>query len=446
MQPLKNLTPVQIVILSYFLSILIFSLLFRLPITHQPGVDLTYFDALFTATSALSVTGLTVVPIGETFNLLGVFLFLVAFQLGGIGIMTLGTFLWLATGQRIGLNQRYMIMIDQNRSELSGMVRLIKDILLLSMIIQALGAMVFTLFFYFQFHSWKEALLHGIFQASSAFTNAGFDLFGTSLIHFSDNYMLQLIYLWLMITGAIGFPVLIEVKEWLSSPNRRLFRFSLFTKITSATYFILLFGGLILIWIFERGYSYAEKSVVESFFYSLFHSVSARSTGFTTIDITKFGVPSQLLLSFLMFIGASPSSVGGGIRTTTLAVILLAIFSFARGREHIRIFRRELLDRDVHKAMTVFAYSVLLVASATLLITYLQPNLPLITIFFEVCSAFGTSGLSLGITSNLSSIGKLIIIFLMFLGRVGIMSYLFLLWKESRPEPYRYPYEKVIIG
>ena len=135
MQPLKNLTPVQIVILSYFLSILIFSLLFRFPITHQPGVDLTYFDALFTATSALSVTGLTVVPIGETFNLLGVFLFLVAFQLGGIGIMTLGTFLWLATGQRIGLNQRYMIMIDQNRSELSGMVRLIKDILLLSMII-----------------------------------------------------------------------------------------------------------------------------------------------------------------------------------------------------------------------------------------------------------------------------------------------------------------------
>ncbi len=446
MHPLKNLTPVQIVILSYFLSIFVFSLLFRLPITHQPEADLTYFDALFTATSALSVTGLTVVPTGETFNLLGAFLLIIAFQLGGIGIMTLGTFLWLATGQRIGLNRRYMIMIDQNRSELSGMVRLMRDILLLSMIIQTLGAIVLTIFFYFHFYSWKEAILHGIFQASSAFTNAGFDLFGTSLIHFSDNYTLQLVHLFLMITGAIGFPVLIEVKEWLNSPNRRLFRFSLFTKITSTTYFILLLVGLILIWIFEGGYSYAEKSGVESFFYSLFHSVSARSTGFTTIDITEFGLPSQLLLSFLMFIGASPSSVGGGIRTTTLAVTLMAIFSFARGRKHIRIFRRELLDSDIRKAMTVFAYSVLLIASATLLITYLQPELPLIAIFFEVCSAFGTTGLSLGITSNLSTVGKLIVIFLMFLGRIGVMSYLFLLWKESRPEPYRYPYEKVIIG
>lgn len=443
---LQNLTPVQVVILSYFFSILVFSILFSLPITHQPGVHLSYLDALFTATSALSVTGLTVVSTGETFNLFGSLLLIVAFQLGGIGIMTMGTFLWLATGQRIGINRRYMIMIDQNRSDLSGLVRLMRDILLLSLAIQSVGAILLTTYFFFYFGSWTDALTYGIFQAASAFTNAGFDLFGSSLIGFSDQYGLQLIHLLLMITGAIGFPVLVELKEWLTSPNRRLFRFSLFTKITSATYFILLVLGFILIWIFEANHFYADKSIEESFFYSLFHSISARSTGFTTLVVNEYSLPTQLLLSFLMFIGASPSSVGGGIRTTTLAVIVLAIFSFARGQEHVRIFRRELLDSDIRKAMTVFAYSALLVASATLLIAFIHPEQPLIAIFFEICSAFGTTGLSMGITPDLSAIGKVTSIFLMFLGRIGVMSYLFLLWKQARPEPYRYPREKVIIG
>ncbi|PTX55251.1 potassium uptake TrkH family protein [Melghirimyces profundicolus] len=443
---LKKVSPAQLLFFIYLSAAAVSSILLYLPFSHKPGVDVDFLDALFTAVSAISVTGLTVVNTAETFSPVGVFLLMVMNQFGGIGFMTLSTFLWMATGQRIGIQRRQMIMLDQNRSDLSGLVRLMRDLLVLSLAIEAVGALILGTYFYFSYPYGKNAFLYGIFSSISAFTNAGFDIFGNSLIGFSEDYIVQSVNIALMVAGGIGFPVLMELKEWFLSGNRRNFRFSLFTKITVTTYFVLLILGTGVLWLLETPHFYADQSWHRSFFYSLFNSVTARSGGLATMDINEYTTPSQLFLSFLMFIGASPSSVGGGIRTTTLAVVALAVYNYARGQRYIRVFRRELLDEDVRKASVVFSTGVLLLAVSVFLVSVEQPQHTLMEVMFEVSSAFGTCGLSMGITPELTAAGKISIMVLMFMGRIGILVLLFLLRRQTPPETYHYPRERVIIG
>lgn len=443
---LKKLTPVQLLVLIYFVAAIISSILLYLPISHQPGVHITFLDALFTAVSAISVTGLTVVNTADTFSPIGIVFLMVMIQFGGIGFMTLGTFLWMATGQRIGIQRRKMIMLDQNRSNLAGLVRLMRDILLLSLLIEAVGALMLGVYFYIAYPYGLNAFAYGLFSSLSAFTNAGFDIFGNSLMDFSKDYYVQMVNMVLIVAGGIGFPVLTELKDWYFSSNRRNFRFSLFTKITVTTYFVLLVGGAVILGILESQHFYADKSWHQGFFYSLFNSITTRSAGLATMDINDYTTPTQLFLSFMMVIGASPSSVGGGLRTTTLAVVALAIYSYGRGYRHIRVFRRELLEEDVRKASVVFATAVMLVSFAVILLSLEQPQNRLMETIFEASSAFGTTGLSMGITPDLTSAGKFTIMLMMFIGRVGILSLLFLLRKQSPPDSYHFPREQIIIG
>lgn len=443
---LKKLTPVQLLILIYFSVSILSSFLLWLPIAHKPGVEMSYLDALFTAVSAVSVTGLTVVNTADTFSPVGILLLMVMIQFGGIGFMTVGTFLWMATGQRIGIQRRRMIMLDQNQSNLSGLVRLMRDILFLSLAIEAIGAVILGIHFYFTYDfGWKSAA-YGAFSSLSAYTNAGFDVFGNSLIGFAGDSFVITVNILLIMAGGIGFPVLIELKEWFSSRNRRNFRFSLFTKITVTTYFVLLVLGMAGLWFLEAGHFYTDKSLGQAFWYSLFNSATTRSCGLAILDVNDYTRSSQLFLSFLMFIGASPSSVGGGIRTTTLAVVILAIFGYARGQRYIRVFRRELLDEDIRKAAVIFSVGILLVGLATVLVTALQPQHSLSAIIFEVSSAFGTTGFSMGITPELTFITKGILMVLMFVGRIGILPFLFLIRGDTQPETYRFPREQLIIG
>ncbi|MFC4075526.1 TrkH family potassium uptake protein [Salinithrix halophila] len=444
---LKRLTPVQLIVILYFTAILISTILLSLPIAHRPGVQLHFLDALFTASSAVSVTGLTVVNTAETFSPVGITFLLVILHFGGIGFMTLGTFLWLATGQRIGIQRRQMIMVDQNQTDLSGLVRLMKNILFLSLLIEAVGALVLGLYYYWVYgYSTADALLFGVFSSVSAFTNAGFDIFGNSLFRFSGDYFVQSVTILLLIAGGIGFPVLVEAKEWLFASDRRRFRFSLFTKVTVTTYFLLLAFGVITLWLLESDRFHAGMSWHQTFFYTLFNSVTTRNGGLATMDLNEYSLPSQLVICFLMFTGASPSSVGGGIRTTTLAVVILTVISYARGQNHVRLFRREFLDTDVKKAAIVFVTAVMLVSLSTILLAVEQPGAPFNQVLFEVCSAFGTTGLSLGITPDLTQPGKWTILTLMFVGRIGILSLLFLMRNPTSPDVYRYPRERVIIG
>ncbi|KAA0547440.1 TrkH family potassium uptake protein [Bacillus sp. BGMRC 2118] len=441
-----QLSSVQILVLFYVSAVVISTVLLLLPITLKPGSELSFLDALFTSASAISVTGLSVVNMSEILSVPGTFIFAFILQFGGIGIMTLGTFIWLLFGKKIGLKERKLIMTDQNQSTLSGLVQLMRQILSLIIIVELIGTVILGIHFLHYFPTWQEAFLQGFFASISATTNAGFDITGQSLIPFADDYFVQFINIILLIVGAIGFPVLIETKEYLFHKGEYPYRFTLFTKLTTFTFFALIILGAAAIWVFEMNHLFANKAWHESLFYALFHSVSSRNGGLATIDMNEFSTPTLLILCILMFIGASPSSVGGGIRTTTFAIMILSIFSYARGYSSIKVFKREIYQEDIIKSYIVITTAIMLCAAAVIILVYIEPKFTLLQILFEVSSAFGTTGLSMGITTDLSIWGKIIIIALMFIGRIGIFSFLFLIRGSGNEESYRYPREKMIIG
>ncbi|MGE7917653.1 TrkH family potassium uptake protein [Viridibacillus sp. NPDC093762] len=441
----RRATPFQAIVSYYFIAIAISFVLLRLPGVHKPGVEVSLLDSLFTAVSAVSVTGLTVTNISETYSVFGIVMLLLILQLGAIGIMSLGTFVWLLVGKKIGMRERQLIMVDHNQTKISGVVYLIKEIVKILITIEIIGSTILTLYFVQYFDSFKEALLHGVFGAISATTNGGFDITGMSLVSFHGDYFVQVINMLLITLGAIGFPVLIELKAFLENKNRN-FRFSLFTKITTATYAMLFLFGTFVILIIESFHSFKGMSWHEAFFSAMFHSISARSAGLTTIDVTKFSEATDVFLSFLMFIGASPSSVGGGIRTTTFAIAILFLINFARGKEEIQIFNREIHIVDVYRSYVVIILAVAMVLVATMILLITEPEATLIQIVFEITSAFGTCGMSLGLTEHLSSIGKVIMMLLMFIGRVGLISFLYSIGGKAKKTKYHYPKERVIIG
>lgn len=283
----RRATPFQAIVSYYFIAIAISFVLLRLPGVHKPGVEVSLLDSLFTAVSAVSVTGLTVTNISETYSVFGIVMLLLILQLGAIGIMSLGTFIWLLVGKKIGMRERQLIMVDHNQTKISGVVYLIKEIVKILITIELIGATVLTLYFVQYFDNFKEALLHGVFGAISATTNGGFDITGMSLLPFHGDYFVQAINMLLITLGAIGFPVLIELKAFLENKNRN-FRFSLFTKITTATYAMLFLFGTFVILIIESFHAFKGMSWHEAFFSAMFHSISARSGGLTTIDVTKF--------------------------------------------------------------------------------------------------------------------------------------------------------------
>jgi Trk-type K+ transport system membrane component len=443
----REFSPAQIIVLFYIMAVTISFLLLSLPIAHKQGVHVATIDTLFVAISAVSVTGLSPISTVDTFSTTGMFILMFVFQFGGLGVMMLSTFIWLIARKKIGLKQRQLIMTDQNQSNLSGLVNLMRQILFIIIIVELIGALLLGIHFYlYYYHSLPEALLRGLFASVSATTNAGFDITGNSLVPYADDYYVQMIHIFLIALGAIGFPVLIEIKQFfLNVKSKRKFRFSLFTKLTSSMFLLLLVIGTIAILLLEGNHFLKGESWHKSFFYALFQSSSTRSGGLATMDVSEFTTSTLLVLSALMFIGASPSSVGGGIRTTTFALNILFIYNYARGKKQVRIFKRELHEEDIIKSLVVTIIGVGLCSISVIILSVLEP-FPLVNIMFEVCSAFGTTGLSTGITGDLSNIGKIIIMILMFIGRVGILLCLFILRGKGVQPDFHYPKERVIIG
>lgn len=443
-----ELTGVQIIVLAYLIAIIAATILLVLPVFHREGFSVALIDAFFTATSAVTVTGLTTMNTAATFNLGGQFIILLFIQLGGVGIMTLGTFIWLAAGHKIGMRERELITIDHNRSEFAGLVQIVKRVFVIVLTIELVSTFIVGTYLLQYYSSWYEAYYYGLFHTISAFTNAGFDVFGTSLIGFAADYPLQIMMMLLIILGGIGFPVLIEVREFISSrKDRRNFRFSLFTKLATATFAVLLVLGFVLILLFENSGAFAGMAWHEKLFYALFNSVAARSSGYVTMDMSLFSPYTLLLISALMFIGASPSSAGGGVRTTTFAVVVLSIKNFIQGKRDVTIFKRTIEQEDVLKSFVVFTTAVLLLGTSVILLQLFESeSFTLLQIVYEVSSALGTTGSSMGITGELSTGGKLVISLLMFIGRIGILSLLFLFREKKSTPKVNYPSEKIIIG
>ena len=441
----QGITAFQALVSYYFFAIAISFGLLSLPWVHEPGIEVSFLDTLFTAVSAVSVTGLTVFNISEVYTGFGLFVLLIILQLGAIGIMSLGTFIWLLVGKSHGMRARQLVMIDNNQINFSGVVHLIQEIAKILFVIEAFGAFILSIHFKRYFETWEESFIHGIFTSISATTNGGFDITGMSLQPFHLDYFVQFVTMVLIVLGAIGFPVLIEIKTFLlrKSPG---FRFSLFTKITTTTYGLLFIIGTLGILVVELFHSFKGMEWHEAIFSAMYHSVSARSGGLTTYDVTTFSEASSIFISFLMFIGASPSSVGGGIRTTTFAIAILFLISFANGREEIQIFGRSIHLTDVFRSFVIIFLALFMVLFATMILHITEPYATTTQIIFEITSAFGTCGMSLGITSDLSITGKIVIMVLMFIGRVGLISFLYTLGGKSKKLPYRYPKERLIIG
>lgn len=443
----KQISPVRVLLFFYFLAVIISSLALSLPFVQKSAIKTPFIDHLFTAVSAISVTGLSTVTIADTYNTLGIIFIAIILQLGAAGVMAIGTFIWLLLGKKIGMAERELIKTDQNQTTFSGMVKLIKEIVWLLFIIEMIGFLILGTYYLKYFPSAKEAYLNGFFSVISALSNGGFDITGNSLIPFHQEYFVQIAHMILIVLGAIGFPVLIEIKEYLQTirEKKKLFRFSLYTKVTTSTFFLLIIFGTLFIYVFDANHYFAGKSWHENFFYSLFQSVTTRSGGLSTLDINDLTVQNQMLLSLLMFIGASPSSAGGGIRTTTFALVVIFIITYARGGRGIRLFKREVYDEDLLKAVTVTLMAIILVYLATFIMSIYEP-FSLLQIIFEVTSAFGTVGLSFGITSELTTFSKVILMILMFIGRVGIITFLFMFRNARRTGTYNYPKERIIIG
>lgn len=444
---IRQWTPFQLLLFYYIVAIALSTALLSLPIAHLKGVDIPFIDIVFTAVSAISVTGLSTISIADSLSIVGIIFLALMMQLGAVGIMAIGTILWIMLGKRIGFRERSMIMTDQNQTHFDGMVRLIKNIVYVLFIIEAFFIILLGFYFMRYYTSIGDAFFHGFFAVISAVSNGGFDITGQSFIPFQSDYFVQIIGMVLIIVGAIGYPVIIEVKEYLfhQKKQKNRFHFSLFTKLTTMTFFSLIIVGALGIFLFDLHGFFKGVSWHESFFYALFQSVTTRSGGIATMDLNLLSNTNHLFMSALMFIGASPSSAGGGIRTTTFALVLIFLFTFIRGGRSVKIFHREVYEIDLNKAVTVTFFAIMVVFSSIILLTLLEP-VSLESIIFEVTSAFGTVGLSLGITGDLSTLSKIILMILMFIGRVGIFTFLLVFKRKKDPAKFNYPKERIIIG
>jgi len=446
---LERRSPAQMISGYYLFAVTLSILLLSLPGAHRPGVHVTFFDTVFTAVSVVSDTGLSVFNIAETYSVSGYFIIMLVLQFAGIGIMAMSTFFWILLGRKIGLRERRLIMVDNNQFALSGLVSMMRDILKIVFLTELIGAAIFGLYFLNYFPTWQEAFIQGLFASVSATTNAGMDITGESLVPFAGDYFVQFVTMVLIVFGAIGFPVLLEVKAFLVRKKLKLdvpFRFTLFTKITTFTYGILLGIGTILILLLESHHYFKGLSWHESLFYSLFQATTTRSAGLTTLDITDLSHPTLLVMSVFMFIGGSPNSVGGGIRTTTFALNMLFLYHFARGNREIKVFNRELHPDDVMKSLAITLMAIVLCGASVVAINITDARHPLTDIFLEVCSAFGTVGLSTGITPDLSIFAKCILMALMFIGRIGLTSFFFIIGGTKKEAKIHNPVERVMTG
>lgn len=447
----NHFSSIQIIVFYYILMTVLSLVLFYMPIFREPDSHVSFVDMLFMAISTVSVTGLSTFNINSVFNDNGIILLEILFQVGGLGIMMISTAFVIFSKRRITLKQRQLIMTDMNQPRLSGIVRLIRITFAILIWFQLLFGTFFSIYFYYRgyFDRWRDAVFYGFYQAISAVTNSGFDVTGDSIKPFAHDYFFLILIMFLIFVGGIGFPVLMECREWLlyKRSNAKLpFRFSLFTKLAVLAFVILFVSGTVLIYLLEKDHLFQDSNMSVKWINSMFYSITTRNAGLQIHDLGDFQITTLIIFSLLMFIGCSPSSVGGGIRTTTVAIIGLYLYSFLKSEDNINIFGRRIDQDDVRKSVVVFMLSLGMCFFCIVFLSATEEQ-TLISIIIEVTSAFGTTGLSLGITGDLSVVGKITIATLMFIGRIGMLYTLMLFVpKETRDLGYEYPSEKIIIG
>ncbi|MGX1901913.1 TrkH family potassium uptake protein [Thermolongibacillus altinsuensis] len=436
--------PPKVLVGGFAFIIFIGSILLTFPIATNDGKGLPWLDALFTATSATCVTGLVVVDTGTTFTLFGQLVILLLIQVGGLGFMTFATFFAFLLGKRISLKERLLLQESLNNLTIEGIVRLVKRILIFTVMIEFIGAILLAIRFSFDMPLLK-ALYFGLFHAISNFNNAGFDIMGEfrSFTGYVEDPVVTLVVCTLIILGGIGFIVMNEVYEY-----RETRRLSLHAKIAVFTSLLLVVLSTLAIFLLELNNpkTLQPLSPLGKFLGSLFQAVTPRTAGSNTLNIPDLTQPTLFLMIFLMFVGASPGSTGGGIKTTTFATLLGAVWSQIKGKEDVTFFKQRIVYDTIYKALTVTFSGLFIVITVTMLLTITERGKDFLMILFEATSAFGTVGLSMGLTTELSPIGKVIIILTMFAGRLGPLTIAYAVTLRRKPDPFRYPKGKIMIG
>ena len=426
----KKQPPARLITLGFAFVILLGTVLLKLPVSIREGAEVSWINALFTSTSAVCVTGLIAIDTAEHFTVFGSAVVAMLIQIGGLGVTSVGVGIILAAGKRVGFKERLLVKEAMNVSGIKGMVLLVRYVLWMTLCFETAGAALSFLVF-IQKYSPLDALGISVFHSIAAFNNSGFDILGglSNLIPYQDNVLLNLTTCGLIIFGGLGFLVILDILK-----TRSFKKLCLHSKAVLLTSAVLIIAGTVLLKCTEH----------ITWLGALFQSVSARTAGFSNYPIGKFTSAGLFVLTILMFIGASPGSTGGGIKTSTMFVLLNVVKSTATN-QHCSAFRRKIPDKVVSKAFMISFLSLLVVCASTLVMCILEPDHSFMQLLFECTSAFGTVGLSTGITPGLSVAGKLVIILTMFIGRLGTLT-IITMWSFKQPASAVFTEENITIG
>ena len=438
----KKVSPAKILAGGFALLILIGAILLSLPISARTG-RLPFLDALFTATSAVCVTGLVVVDTGTYFTRFGQTVILILIQIGGLGIMTAATLVFILLGKKISLRERLVMQEALNQITLQGLVHLVQMIVLLTLVVQGVGALILSTRF-IPIYGVETGLYYAVFHAVSAFCNAGFDLTGgyRSLTPFAHDPVLVLTIAAMFILGGLGFTVVLEYCQ-----RRSFRRLTLHAKMVTVITLLLLSLGTVVVLVME----YNNPATLGQFGFfgklvnAFFTAATARTAGFNTVPTDGLFQPTLFFIIGLMFIGASPASTGGGIKTTTFGALVVAVVSTVRGKEDVLLFMKQIPTEIMRRCLSIAMLATLLVFSVTFALLITEGG-ELIHMFFEAMSAFGTVGLSTGVTGTLTPMGRVILIVTMFAGRVGPLTLVFALARSMKKDPVKYTSERILIG
>ena len=440
-----RLNGVQVLVIGFFITITIGALLLMLPISSIERTVTNPIDALFTATSAVCVTGLVTIDTGTYWSLFGQIVIIMLIEIGGLGFMTFGTLFAIIVGKKITLKERLIIKESLNAFNIQGVVKLIKRIFFFTILVQLVGGILLS-FPFAKEYGVKKGIYMGLFHSISAFCNAGFDLIGNfrSLTYFNNNIYLLLVVSALIIIGGLGFFVWIDIYKY--KQKRRL---QVHSKIVILITSILIIGGTIIMFLVEynNAHTIGNMNFSHKITNSFFSAVTSRTAGFNSIDTNSMTNAGKALTVFLMFIGGSPGSTAGGLKTATFGLLLITVISVVRGKEDTEAFGRSFLKEIVYKAFTLFFIAVALVITVTFILSITQPNEKFIDLLFEATSAFSTTGITTGVTQRLHVISKIIIIITMYCGRVGPLTLAVALIKQTKKKKgYKYPNGKILIG
>lgn len=435
--------PPVTLMLSFAVVIFIGTILLMLPVSSAHNRVTPVVDAFFTATSATCVTGLIVVDTGSYWSMFGQIVILILIQLGGLGIMTVSTVFALLLGRNINLKLKHVMTHMVGGSRTVNIIALLKNIVLVTAVIEAVGAVLLFLKFSQVFPT-QKAVYASIFHSISSFCNAGFSIFSDNLMSFGSSVIVSLVVPLLIFIGGIGFTVIIDLGRFFFTGGR-VRKLSLHSKIVLTASGILIIAGFIAFFILEYNGTMQGFSPIRRFMSALFQSVTTRTAGFNTIDTAALGRTSLLVAMLLMFIGASPGSTGGGVKTTTFSVLVLTIISMIRGKRDIAAFKRRLPFGNFREATALTILSALIIFIVVSVMMLVEPH-SFEDVMFETMSAFGTVGLSTGITSKLTNIGRVMITILMYIGRIGPMTLIYAFAIKRKHTNINYAEETIAIG